>query len=136
MGRNPNLTFQHLRYNLVEDKPVMRVDSRLKYDGLDSRCIFIRDFYKNLFTDSVNMNMRKPLLKWNTNYKERITDGLYYFVNPLAKCRISDKTLDEMYVAGINIIEYDLYTSRLIFDRLHDDSLISRFVWSLKRSLD
>ena len=134
IGDNPNLTFEHARYNLQRTKPQVSVDSRIKDDKFDPRCKAIRKHFNDRSSLYKQYSIRKPFIMWETKYTETLTDGLYYFANPYAKFPLSKELIDEMYSSGISIISYDTENNSYIDSQLHDGSIISRFVLNLKRS--
>lgn len=134
IGNNPNLTFEHARYNLRYAKPELSVDSRIKEDRFDPRCKIIREQFSNRSSLYKRYSIRKPFIKWGVNYTETLTDGLYFFVNPYAKFPISEELIAVMYSSGISIITYDIEKNKYQDSLLQDRSIIARTVLNLKRT--
>lgn len=132
LGSCPHSTFCQIRYNSKFDRPIVRYDSRMKFREFDESCEIIKacveeDEEKWVYKKYI---FERPLLRWETNYKEDLCDGLSLYVNPYAKNRISDEMLDNFFDNGINIIGYDVQKEESI-TRVHDLFLIQRDVITL-----
>jgi glycosaminoglycan attachment site len=127
----PYSTFGQIRYNLKFDRPLVRYDSRMKFRKFDEGCKMIKACVKEYEGMYKKYTIERPLLRWETNYKEDICDGLSLYVNPYAKNKISNEILDIFFDNGINIIEYNIQKDEDIA-RVHDLSLIQRHVITLE----
>lgn len=131
MSNCPHSTFGQIRYNLKYDKPLIRYDSRIKNNRFDERCKILKEYVKEQGGMYKRYSIERPLLNFGVDYKEDICDGLFLYVNPYAKNKISDKTLDMFFESGINIVEYDIEKDEDIM-RVHDRSLIQRHIITME----
>ena len=130
MSENPNCTFGQIRYNLEYDRPLAQFDSRMKYKKNDPRCTVIKKAAKFPSELYKQFTIRRPMLKWETDYKEDICDGLILYTNPYAKKPIKNEILEKMFISGINIVEYDLEND-IEKSKINDHSLVQRIVFSM-----
>lgn len=131
MGEDPDLTFGQIRYNLNFDRPQIRVDSRLIQKKSDPRCKMVKETFKQFENEYRKYTIRRPYIQWNVNYRESIFDGLMLFLNPYAKCPISESVINLLYDSGVNIFKYDLEKDE-DSGSVCDYSLIQRIVINLK----
>lgn len=100
--------------------------------GNDPNCIFSQLRYdKNGITPKHIVSSRMYGIsddKENEFYREKLTDGLFCYLNPLAEHPLKRQTIKQMYDAGISIFNINSDFDDLDNFYVHDNFLIHRLV--------
>ena len=118
VGDDPSCAFIYSKTNKDVNMPLVQVTIRTELT--EEKKELYREIYREIYGDNIKIEF--------AFYREKITDGLYLYLNPFAEHELDRKVILNMYNAGISICNYSLKDKEFDQSLMHDNFLVHRLV--------